>query len=93
MIFCETPTETEQDLGLPYRESPKFPMHGTLAQRRRKARDNNIAMALLQTGATLRTVAEVFGVSVATVHHIKMRYFGSHRELQCHHADAILSSP
>ena len=80
--------QIEQNPGLPYRESPKFPTQGTLAQRRRQARDNNIAMALFQTGATLRTVARVFGVSVATVHQIKMRYLGSHARFQCTDAGA-----
>lgn len=46
------------------------------AQRRRWQRDNSIASALCQQGATLRAVANLFGVSAATVAMVKLRTFG-----------------
>lgn len=62
--------------GIPYRDAMTFPSQGTLAERRRKTRDNSIAMALMQSGATIRAVAELFDVSTGTVHKVKMKYLG-----------------
>lgn len=49
----------------------------TPAQKKRRARDLNIALALGQRGASVRTVADLFGVSKSVVGDVRTRFFGT----------------